>query len=484
MDEEVVTALKRVAKGSVFVLFGFAVYSIGIFLFRALSARGLPIEDFGVLSFLLSLTTTASIIATLGIVSGLPKFIVEHRVKGRKAGELIGSAFLLTLLSSVLTSLLLLLAYPFVQTFVGVDFSLYTLFSLSVIFFAILMTSVGADRGFGNYVVKAFFSDGLRGIILGIGGLLIYYTGILLLAGVSYFLAFLLPSVLAFVYVYRRYSPKPSTIFLKELAVFSVSLLFVAFLVRTMLSTDVLMLSYFLPEREVGLYGSAQTLSVLGTSVHNAILFLFFPFVTSFFARKMFSKADRFYKLVTKWVLALSLPLFSILFFYAPQTLTIVFGREYSPASGPLRILSLGYLVHVFLGANGASLISLGYIADLTTPVLLSLFINLLLNVLLIPRLGIVGAAVATALSLIFLNLFMSYVLWKRTGVHPLYGKLLVPVASTGTALLLSYLLSYLSPLLQLTVFLVTYTIFNILLGVFEEEDREILRTLKRKLLS
>jgi len=485
VDEEVVVALKKVAKGSVFVLLGFGIYSLGAFLFRVSSARSLSVEDYGVLGFLMALTLVASLMAALGLGAGLPKLIVERRVRGESVRRLIGSAYVLVALSSLAVLALLLFSAPLVLSFLDASFFVYVLSLIYVPFFAFLTVSVAADRGFGSFKVKALLHDGLRGLLLLISSLLLfYYVSSLDVAVLFYVLAVALPSLLAVVYVKEKYGVKLDGSFLKELVLFSLPLLLLSFFGRFIFSMDTLMLSYFLPESDVGLYSAAQTLSQLGATIHNAVLFLFFPLVTSFFVRKKFSEADRFYKLVTKWVLVLSLPLFTILFFYAPQVLSIIFGEEYIPGAEALKILSIGYFVHVFLGGNGASLVALGAVYDLLKLSIFPVIVNFILNATLIPPFGILGAALATSISLIILNVLMSHTLWKKTGVHPFYRKLLVPVVSAVMALVITSYFSFLAPLLQLMLFLTSYALINIILGIFEKEDREILRALRKKLSS
>jgi O-antigen/teichoic acid export membrane protein len=62
----------------------------------------------------------------------------------------------------------------------------------------------------------------------------------------------------------------------------------------------------------------------------------------------------------------------------------------------------------------------------------LGLAVNLLLNVLLIPVLGIVGAAVATVVGYVMFNLVEVVVIYRLVGTHPFSANSLQPLTVTA----------------------------------------------------
>ena len=60
-----------------------------------------------------------------------------------------------------------------------------------------------------------------------------------------------------------------------------------------------------------------------------------------------------------------------------------------------------------------------------------ALLINIVLNILLIPMYGMIGAAVATATSYMIYNIIDLIILYKNTGVNPFHWDLVVPFFPT-----------------------------------------------------
>jgi O-antigen/teichoic acid export membrane protein len=96
-----------------------------------------------------------------------------------------------------------------------------------------------------------------------------------------------------------------------------------------------------------------------------------------------------------------------------------VFGPEFERGSTALSILLVGQVVNVAAGPVGVLLTMTGHEKRVAAAVGASACCNLLLNLLLIPRFGIEGAAVASAVSLILWNAAM--LLWslRRLRINP-----------------------------------------------------------------
>jgi O-antigen/teichoic acid export membrane protein len=82
-----------------------------------------------------------------------------------------------------------------------------------------------------------------------------------------------------------------------------------------------------------------------------------------------------------------------------------------------VRILAIGELVNVLTGYGGLVLVMTGHEKDLARSVALGAVVNLGLTVLLIPIVGIDGAAIGTATGLVCSNLLMTWLAWRRIGV-------------------------------------------------------------------
>ena len=91
-----------------------------------------------------------------------------------------------------------------------------------------------------------------------------------------------------------------------------------------------------------------------------------------------------------------------------------IFGPEFLPAAPALAVLAIGQLVNAGSGSVGSLLTMTGHERDAAVGFGLSAVMNVALNVLLIPLWGPLGAAVATASSLIAWNVILSFAVYRR----------------------------------------------------------------------
>jgi O-antigen/teichoic acid export membrane protein len=113
----------------------------------------------------------------------------------------------------------------------------------------------------------------------------------------------------------------------------------------------------------------------------------------------------------------LALPIFLIFALFARPVVTLVFGAAYAGAAAPLAILASGQLVNATAGPVAALLSMTGHERDVGAVFTMAAIINVLLNIFLIPRFGINGAAAATAVSLAFWNIALFVRVRSRLGI-------------------------------------------------------------------
>jgi O-antigen/teichoic acid export membrane protein len=103
--------------------------------------------------------------------------------------------------------------------------------------------------------------------------------------------------------------------------------------------------------------------------------------------------------------------------------LNILFGSRYLDAAVPLQILALGYFLPICMGPNNALLTSLGKSKMVMVNSIVVYGMNVCLNLVLIPSFGIIGAATATAVSLIAHRLIALIEIFIITKNHPFDGR-------------------------------------------------------------
>ena len=146
----------------------------------------------------------------------------------------------------------------------------------------------------------------------------------------------------------------------------------------------------------------------------------------------------RSYTIVAKWLAFITMPIFLVLCLYPEYVLNFLFGSAYIDAAPALRILSIGFILEALSGPNVATLIALGESRFIMWATLAAAAINVVLNIVLIPLWGIVGAAIASAVSLTLFGAIKSVKLYASYRIQPLSKNLLKPlIASVILALLL-----------------------------------------------
>lgn len=167
---------------------------------------------------------------------------------------------------------------------------------------------------------------------------------------------------------------------------------------------DLLVLKRHSPFNDLAYYGVAVKISFLLNIILTAINQVIGPQVA-----ELYYKNDRksLEKVIGKSILLnnlLVIPLVIIIFIF-PGTILNLFGENYIKAKVALLILVVGQAVNALAGSTDLYLNMTGKQNFFQRIIIIALIINLILNFILIPRFGMIGAATSTALSLVFWNI-------------------------------------------------------------------------------
>ncbi|KAA8996985.1 flippase [Affinibrenneria salicis] len=159
---------------------------------------------------------------------------------------------------------------------------------------------------------------------------------------------------------------------------------------------DQIMLGNVLGEHSVGLYSAAITLSQGWVFVPIALITSMMPGVAR--ARSPAGQEARI-RLLYLVVLLLSLPVILLLSLCAGPIVILMFGEHYRAAAGILALCSVTSLFSVLGTISYRAIVLFGGYRFIAIKMPLAALVNVLLNVLLIPRYGITGAAVSTLIT-------------------------------------------------------------------------------------
>jgi O-antigen/teichoic acid export membrane protein len=172
----------------------------------------------------------------------------------------------------------------------------------------------------------------------------------------------------------------------------------------TVLWLDVLLVGALRSTSEAGVYAAASKLAMVGTLATEAVRIAIAPQISGLLTRRENARAERLYQVATWWIMTLCWPLYLGLVVFGPVVLRI-FGAEFVAGGTALLILSLAMLVDLSTGNVTVMLLMGGKSSWNLLNALGALLLNVGLNLLLVPRIGIAGAALAWAASIVFENL-------------------------------------------------------------------------------
>ena len=360
-------------------------------------ARYLGPEQFGVFSYAIAFASLFSSIAKLGLDGIVVRDLVREP---EQRDSYLGTAFWLKLGGA----LIMLGAVALATQFTSSD-RLTNLYILIIASGAIFQSFNVVNFYFQSQVLSKFVSicKMTQLLISSLLKLYFIFTGADLIWFVLVTLVDQLTLALSLYFAYRyqklggfyRYF---DVTLAKQLLKDSWPLIFSGLVVMIYMRIDQIMIKEMLGEREVGLFSAAVRLSEVWYFIPMIITASLFPSIVNAKKRSeelYYTRLQRLYTIMVWLAIAIALPMT----FLSDWLVTLLYGEAYREA-GQVLMVHIWAGVFVFLGvASGSWLISenLQWIAFYRT--FSGAIINIILNFVLIPIYGLIGAAIATVIA-------------------------------------------------------------------------------------
>lgn len=117
------------------------------------------------------------------------------------------------------------------------------------------------------------------------------------------------------------------------------------------------------------------------------------------------------------------------------ENLLDILPKDYSSAGGVVIIIGIAKLIDMVSGINGAIILNSVYYRFNLYAIIILVVVSVALNYWLIPVYGILGAAIATAVSLFLYNLIKGIYVWIKFRMQPLTPKILIVVGLSALIL-------------------------------------------------
>lgn len=180
---------------------------------------------------------------------------------------------------------------------------------------------------------------------------------------------------------------------------------------------DQMVIRVFMPLAFVGIYNLAYQLQGYLIMIPMLSISLTFPLMTSLIVTNSDSRISWYKRVYSSQIAFLWVLVISVFIVLAPLIFRL-FGTDYAAASFPFTILLMGVAFQIFSVINSPVLSSYRLIKQMVILNVATAVLNLGLNLLLIPKMGISGAAVATTAAFASNALGYSWVLLRRLRIN------------------------------------------------------------------
>ena len=500
MSEIVNQSLQKIAKGTGIIFIGTIIGMLLGFIGRIILVRYITQTEYGIYCLALVIISIFATISTLGLGEGSTRYIAYFRGKNEegKVKGIISSSIKIAIIASISLAVISFFISDFISTSIFHAPELSTplkIFSIAIPFTVLINVFIAIFRGFDRVDAKVYFQDIFRPVLYLLFLIAVVLFSLSFLSVVYAYLASIAVTCIAFVIYMMKKSPlsirsgssvtNPMTM---ELLSFSVPLLVMNMLLMVMSWTDTLMLGYFKTPDVIGVYNAALPLAHLLSMTLSSMNFIYIPIISQLYSKNLIEELKRSYIILTKWIFLVTLPIFFVLFLFPDVVLNLLFGSRYIGAAVALQVLAFGFFLNISLGFTGNTLLVLGKSKFLMRTFLISAIINIILNMVLIPPMGIIGASIASAFSLIVAKILNLIKLYRFFDVHPFVKNYLKITGLSVMFLFVFYILrslvimSFWMFMALLLLFLVSYGLLLLFTKSFDEEDIMILLTIEKRL--
>lgn len=176
---------------------------------------------------------------------------------------------------------------------------------------------------------------------------------------------------------------------------------------------DTVLIGYFMENADVGVYRVTFQFTTAAAFITSAMSTVMFPNVSNWGAHGEYSMAESALAKGFTYSLLLAVPVFAGGLLLGDRLLYFFYGAGFAHGAPALYVLLTVQVVNVFMSLQTMCLYALNYPKEAFKVTAVASIANILLNLALIPILGITGAAVATLVTMT-LNAVLAYRVLKR----------------------------------------------------------------------
>ncbi len=424
----------EIFKGSAWALSARVVSMMFGFAFSVVVARFYGAEMVGIIAVINSFLMLVTIFTLVGTNTSILRLIPEHvsKYSHTSAFKVYRKSLVIVITISFLVSIIIYLGSGFIanKIFSKDHFSFYfSLVSIFIVFKSILQFNTEAIRGLKLiriFSLVLFLPQFFDLLFISIGRQFFANENIPVFAVLFGITVASLIGWTSVEYVFKKRIQNFDQVFtinILEILSISLPMLMSSAMIFIISQTGVMILGMFRSEAEVGHYAIAVKLATLTAFVLQAVNSMAGPKFSELFYKKKLDELFFVAKKSTKLIFFTTAPILIVLLCFGRPILNIVFGIDFVVAYPALVILVIGQFINSISGSNGMFLNMTGHQIVFRNIMCVAALLNVALSSLLIPHLGINGAAISATFSLCCWNiatlLYMKYKFGETTGYFP-----------------------------------------------------------------
>lgn len=446
-DQHVLTA----AKGGGIITIGRLYAYANRFVITLLLARLLGAEQYGVYSLALSVAAITSTVSMLGLDDAVMRYVAIYSSRRDESG--LWGALQVSLGTSLLLGVMLGAALFLLADIISVNLfhepqltPLIRLISIVIPFLTLSEMLMFATRGFKkmeySVIAENFVQLTLRLVlivVLGMIGLNAY------LAVIVFGISDIAASIVLVFFLNKEFTLRRplNTARRDTREIYNFALPFwVSDLINTFRGHfQTILLGSLTTVTSAGIFAVVNKVNLLGHMSYRSIQTSSQPIIAELQSNGEWEQVGRLYKTISRWALTLNIPLILIMMLF-PKQLLGMFGSSFTEGSSALMILALAELAIVITGMSGPIIDMTGHNKLKMVNSVTQVIISLGMNILLIPRWGLLGAALAALISIAFINFLRMIEVYFLYRMLPYNLSLLKPLTAGLVTLVVTLVLT------------------------------------------
>ncbi|RSK41512.1 oligosaccharide flippase family protein [Mangrovimonas spongiae] len=391
------------------------------YLFTYFIAKEYGASEVGLVSLCFTLIMCISIFGRLGIdVNLIPYFSnTQNQDDSGLFLKVLGKAFIL---SSILALIIFLLKSTIsVKLFNKPQLEPYIFWTaLTIPLWTVILVCAGLFRSFKKNTLFAFFNNPGRFLATLLALLLffLYCKDEELIAIKAHFYGVLALAIVSMVLAIKQFkclelsSKANSWKFIKEAFPMMLSGVIIVFLGWA----DTFVLGIYETDDTIGVYNVALKIAALTSFSLQAINSILAPKIAKSYQEGDVKQLKEMIKFATNTNFIITVIVVTLIFL-THSFLLGLFGPEFISGATLLFLLCIGQLVNSLSGSVGLIMQMTGLQKVYQNIVLIALLINIILNFILTPKYGAIGAAIATIISMAFWNIYSAIYLKRKKNI-------------------------------------------------------------------